>query len=98
MSERFYVEWSEEALDDLARRLDSMTERSTSASVRAGAAIVDAADNLAAFPNIGRVYPRDPAQRELLVPFGKGGYSLLYRLEGTAILIVGVKHQLEASY
>lgn len=98
MSEQFYVEWSEEALDDLARRVDFLAEHSASAAERAGDAIVDAADNLAAFPNSGRIYPSDPTHRELLIPFGKRGYSLLYRVEGNVVLIVSVKHQLEAGY
>lgn len=51
------------------------------------------------FPNSGRsagdMYPGD---RELLIPFGKSGYAILYHLEGRIVYILAVRHQKEAGY
>ena len=36
--------------------------------------------------------------RELVIPFGDGGYLARYELVGEAVVIVAVRHQSEAGY
>ena len=36
--------------------------------------------------------------RELVIPFGDGGYLARYELVGEAVVIVAVRHQNEAGY
>lgn len=87
------------ALDDLALRLDFLAHRYPSAVERAGELIISAAEKLAAFPHSGRPYGHGGlGERECLVPFGQFGYSLRYRVDGTIVVILRIKHQREAGY
>ena len=45
--------------------------------------------------------PRDdmkPEYRELVIGFGHHGYVALYRLDGDSVIVVAIRHQLEAGY
>ena len=93
------VEWSTEALGDLARHLDFLKERSPPAARRAGEAILAATDQLGRFPDSGRPYvPNPDYMRELLIPFGRHGYSLLYEVDSNFVRIAKLKHMREAGY
>ncbi|WP_236884262.1 type II toxin-antitoxin system RelE/ParE family toxin [Devosia sp. A16] len=60
---------------------------------------MSAAEKLAAFPRSGRRYGHGGLdERECLIPFGQFGYSLRYRVDGTVVVILGIKHQREAGY
>ena len=93
------VEWSTEALGDLARHLDFLKERSPSAARRAGGAILAATDQLGRFPDSSRPYVPNPEHlRELLIPFGRHGYSMLYEVDSDIVRIAKLKHMREAGY
>ena len=50
-------------------------------------------------PQIGR--PADdmePEYRELVISFGQSGYVALYRFEGEIVVILAIRHQMEAGY
>lgn len=51
-------------------------------------------------PEAGRLFPLNPALRELIIPFGKTGYTALYRYEAIedVIYILAFRHQREAGY
>jgi plasmid stabilization system protein ParE len=40
----------------------------------------------------------EPEYRELIIGFGHYGYVALYRLDGDAVVVVAIRHQLEAGY
>jgi plasmid stabilization system protein ParE len=40
----------------------------------------------------------DPTLRELLIPFGKGGYAAIFRIRDREIRILAIRHQLEDDY
>jgi hypothetical protein len=37
-------------------------------------------------------------EREPIIPFGTGGYVVLYRIVADVAVILGIKHQREAGY
>jgi len=39
-----------------------------------------------------------PVYREFILGFGHYGYVALYRLDGDAVTVVALRHQLEAGY
>ena len=99
MTAALRVEWSPKASGDLKRLLRFLYKRSPAAAQKAAAIIQRAALQLVDFPNSGRLYVSGPDNaRELLVPFGRAGYSLLYEVEDNVVRITNVKHQREAAY
>lgn len=93
------VEWSPDAINDMAEIFVFLLEgRSDTVAQRARAAIEAAVSDLEALP--ARGHPVDIDLRELLVPFGSAGYAVLYALsedEATA-QVLHVKHYREAGY
>ena len=99
MSRRLRVEWSPRSLSDLEFRVQFLSDKSPIAAERAAEAILAAGERLRDFPRSGRPYGKAPDQyRELVVPFGNEGYTLLYEVLPDHVLIVGLKHQREAAY
>jgi plasmid stabilization system protein ParE len=92
------IEWTRPALANLARLVEFLEERSPTAAERAKTTIGNATRQLKQFPASGRPYPDDPRLRELLIPFGHYGYSMLYRVESQVVVITNLKHQLEDRY
>ena len=92
------VEWTRKARGDVARVIGFLRERSPTAAGRAYVMIREATLQLSQFPDSGRIYHRNPKQRELLIPFGRHGYSLLYEVRGEVVVIANLKHQREAGY
>jgi plasmid stabilization system protein ParE len=93
------IEWSPRALADLDRLILFLRLRSPTAAPRASAAIAAAAEQIRMFPLSGRPYANAPERlREVLAPFGRRGYVVLYQVRDDQILIVAVRHQLEARY
>lgn len=91
---------SREARAGLQRCHSYLKIRNIEASRRAGDAIRRAFQNLRKTPEIGRPFDRDLNQRELIVPFGDSGYTVLYRFDAAsdAIVILAFRHQKEAGY
>ena len=79
--------------------MDFLAKRNPRAAREATAAIFAASYRLADFPNIGRPYkPTAAHTRELVIPFGAEGYTLLYEVLEDRVVIRNLKHQREATY
>ena len=101
----FVVELSPTAEADLERLFDFLLDRAEASEDldRAQAAIdaISAAAQhwLAATPLSFRKASRNPAQRELIIPFGGTGYVALYEIVSTSkVVALAVRHQREEDY
>ncbi len=77
-----------------------LSKRDPAAAVRAREVIDRAIRRLTINPKVGRPCPSDPKLRELVIPFGKWGYTALYRHdpERDAVILLAFRHQREAGY
>jgi toxin ParE1/3/4 len=75
------VIWLPEALADIERLYEFLTEKNARAASNAMRCIQVAARQLETFPQIGRPMP-DRTRREIFAAFGAGAYVLRYRLDG----------------
>lgn len=101
----FAVELSPAAEADLERLFDFLLGRAetTEDLDRAQAAIdairAAARHRLAITPFSFRKAARNPAQRELIIPFGGTGYVALYEIVGPAkVVVLALRHQREEDY
>lgn len=101
----FTVEMAPTAEADLERLVDFLIDRAetTEDFDRAQAAIdairATAQHRLAITPYSFRKAAQNPAQRELIIPFGGTGYVALYEIVSTTkVVILAVRHQLEEDY
>jgi plasmid stabilization system protein ParE len=100
----FAVRYSAAAREDLRRLYAYLLDRSSTAEEldRADRAIdtIEAAiDNLRHAPFIYRKAGSSPFLRELLIPFGHGGYVALFEIEDASnVTVLAVRHQLEDDY
>ncbi|MBL7250075.1 type II toxin-antitoxin system RelE/ParE family toxin [Alcanivorax marinus] len=69
-------------------------------AVRAGRTIARHLRMLETAPDMGRPDDEMPELRELMIPFGKAGYVVLYRYlpREDAVYVLAVRHQKEAGY
>ena len=97
---RYKVRFTPEAEDDLLRLFDFQLERDSAAAERALEAIRAAIDLLRFSPFSCRKAARDrPFLRELVIPFGSGGYVALFEIEpGNIVTVLAVRHQREEDY
>jgi len=101
----FVVELSVSAEADLERLFDFMLDRAekTEDLDRAQAAIeairAAAQHRLAVTPFSFRKAAQNPAQRELIIPFGGTGYVALYEVVSPSkVIVLAVRHQREEDY
>jgi plasmid stabilization system protein ParE len=100
----FEVRFTAAAREDLQRLYDHLLDRCQTVedldvAENALAAIARAMRNLAETPFIYRKVGKSPFLRELLIPFGHGGYVALFEIEDAAtVTILAVRHQLEDDY
>ena len=101
----FVVELSPAAEADLERLFDFLLHRSdtTEDLDRAQAAIdairAAAQHRLAITPFSFRKAAQNPAQRELIIPFGGAGYIALYEVVSPSkVVVLAVRHQREEDY
>lgn len=101
----FVVELSPTAEADLERLFDFLLDRveTTEDLDRAQAAIdairAAARHRLATTPFSFRKAARNPAQRELIIPFGGTGYLALYEIvSASKVVVLAVRHQREEDY
>jgi plasmid stabilization system protein ParE len=68
--------------------------------LRAVRKIIDALQQLAQFPAIGRPVRDHRELRELSIHFGRSGYVALYRHDprADAVVVLTIRHQKEAGY
>jgi plasmid stabilization system protein ParE len=102
---RFVVELSPVAEADLEPLFDFLLERSetTEDLDRAQAAIeairATAKHRLAITPFSFRKAAQNPAQRELIIPFGGAGHVALYEIVSPSrVVVLAVRHQREEDY
>jgi plasmid stabilization system protein ParE len=101
----FVVELSLTAEADLERLFDFLLDRAeTSEDLDRAQAAIDAIRStaqhrLAITPFSFRKAARNPAQRELIIPFGGTGYVALYEIvSASKVIVLAVRHQLEEDY
>lgn len=81
--------WSPQAIADLDGIRDYIRDRNPKAARRIVATLIDAADRLMAFPNLGKPGPK-PGLRTLVVP--RTRFLIDYRTTGECVEIVAVTH------
>ena len=90
------VKWTKFALDDLERLFDFLKGKDPRAAQKAARKIKNAADNLRAYPLMGKPMEDDTGRLELSASFGKNGYVLRYMLDDDgSVIIIRVWHFLE---
>jgi plasmid stabilization system protein ParE len=101
----FFVELSPTAEADLERLFEFLIDQSetTEDLDRAQAAIdairATARHRLAITPFSFRKAARNPAQRELIIPFGSTGYVALYEIVSPSkVVVLAIRHQREEDY
>lgn len=97
---RYKVRFTPEAEDDLLRLYDFLLERDVIAAERALDAIRAAVELLQFSPFSCRKAAREkPFLRELVIPFGAGGYVALFEIDSRdTVTILAVRHQREDDY
>lgn len=70
-----------------------LVEKSPTAAQRAMRAILDAAEQLRAHPEVGR--PLGDGRRDWFAPFGAGAYVLRYRCDAEGPAVIRVWHSRE---
>ena len=101
----FVVELSPTAEADLERLFDFLLdEANTNVDLDRAQAAIDATrataqHRLAITPFSFRKAAQNPAQRELIIPFGGTGYVALYEIVSTSkVVVLAVRHQREEDY
>jgi plasmid stabilization system protein ParE len=101
----FVVELAPRAEADLERLFDFLLDRAETSEEldRAQAAIEairsTAQHRLAVAPFSFRKADQNPAQRELIIPFGGTGYVALYEIVSVSkVVVLAVRHQREEDY
>ena len=101
----FVVELSPAAEADLGRLFDFLLDQAdTSEDLDRAQAAIDAVrataqHRLAVTPFSFRKAAQNPAQRELIIPFGSTGYVALYEIVSTSkVVVLAVRHQREEDY
>jgi plasmid stabilization system protein ParE len=101
----FVVELSPSAAEDLERLFDFLLDQAnTIEDLDRAQAAIDAIratvqHRLAVTPFSFRKAAQDPAQRELIIPFGGTGYVALFEVVSVSkVLVLAVRHQREEDY
>lgn len=90
------IKWLPEALADVERLHQFLSEKSPSAAARAAAIILDGANQLQQMPRLGRPMSDDTGRRELFMTYGSGAYVLRYMIDNQqAVVIIRVWHSKE---
>lgn len=91
--------WSARALLDVQRLHAFLTGKYPQAATRAVRAVRLGMRTIAQHPEAGRTTVDLPVEfREWLIDFGDSGYVVLYRWDGTTVVVLAVRHQREAGY
>ena len=98
---RYRVRLTLEALEDLKRLQAFLIEKDPAAAARAVDAIETSFELLEYSPfSCRKAWPGDrPLLRELVIPFGSGGYVALFEIDGPRdVSILAVPHPREEDY
>lgn len=88
--------WLPEAKQDIARLHSFLHEKSADAASRMVDVLLAGADQLLAFPEIGKPMGDELQRRELFLTFGGGAYVLRYKLVQEQVVIIRVWHSRES--
>jgi len=96
----FQLRYSPDARADIKRLYAFLLERDIDAAEKAVEVIIRTINGLREFPFAARKAPGDNSfLRELVVPFGAGGYIALFEIEnGKTVTILAIRHQREDDY
>jgi len=93
------VTWSRQATNHLAELRKFLRRESPPAAMRAGQSILAGVRQLRQFPASGKPAEDSIAgMRDLIVPFGSGGYVVRYMLEGDHVTITAIRHTKQAGF
>jgi len=94
---RYQINWLPGALEDMARLRQFIQKNNPLASQKAGQRILSAVNILLKNPKAGMPSLDEDCEafRDLYAPFGRGGYTIRYRLKQQTIIIVRVWHSRE---
>ena len=91
--------WTPRALADLDRLHRFLAGRDRDAARRAVRVIREGMRLIEAHPEAGRpAEGMDPEFRERWIAFGRSGYLALYRLDGSRVVVLAVRHGRELGY
>ena len=93
----YKIEWLPEATQDVARLRQFIKNKKPGAAKKAGQRILDAVNLLMKNPEAGMPCQDEGCElfNDLYAPFGRGGYTIRYRLEQQTVLITRVWHSRE---
>jgi plasmid stabilization system protein ParE len=100
----FTVRYSAAAREDLKRLYKYLLDRCKTiddfdVAEKALATVASAVESLSETPFIYRKAGASPFLRELLIPFGHGGYVALFEIDDAkTVTVLAVRHQLEDDY
>lgn len=96
---KIHINYTVTAMQDFARLSEFMETVSPHTKNKMIDTIQHGIGNLAQFPEIGKV-AHITGMRELAIPFGKSGYSVLYRYrkDANSVDITAIKHYREQKY
>ena len=89
------VIWLPEAVQDIQRLYDFLSQKDASAARNAALCIQAAARQIESFPEIGRPLDGPGGRREVFAAFGAGAYVLRYRLSEQGPVVIRVWHSRE---
>lgn len=93
----YKIGWLLAATKDVDRLREFIKKENPRAAKNAGLRILGAVDLLTKNPEAGMPSPDEDCEefRDLYAPFGKGGYTIRYRVKQQVIVIVRVWHSRE---
>lgn len=95
----YRVKLTPRARGDIKRLQDFLAEKDRTSARRSLETLRSAFEALKLFPySCRKVDDDDPTLRELLIPFGRGGYAAIFRIRDGDVRILAIRHQLEDDY
>ena len=93
----YQVSWLSDALQDMARLRLFLKKENPKVAKKASQRILNAVNLLIKNPEAGMPSPDEDCEafRDLHAPFGRGGYTIRYRINQQTIVIVRVWHSRE---
>ena len=93
------IQWSLNAIQGLQRVYRFLAEHDIDVAKKSAKIIRQGTAILRKYPNAGRqAQDLNPEHQELLISFGSSGYSVLYEVDDSGIIILAVKQQREREY
>jgi len=96
----YLIRYTRAARGDIIRLYGFLLEQDLTAARKALAAIEKGLELLQDFPfTCRKATSEDPLLREMIIPFGTGGYVVLFEIENnTTVTILAIRHQREEDY